>query len=147
MMKRPFLQKSLQSKNANFPISKRIYTSSCSSAYGFCIASIIWILSCANGLTMQGFFTIKACICRGLELVEKAKVKARQYQQHGLLLELLEFEKIIEAQFSNRRTDYRTDELMRESVIVSQVVSRMHLFSKLSTSTARTLFESGLCQK
>ncbi|MEM9916917.1 MAG: hypothetical protein AAF990_02405 [Bacteroidota bacterium] len=69
---------------------------------------------------------------QSLEILDKTKSKAAQNKQHHLVLETIEFEKLIESQYITRSIESRADQLTSEALQTSRMISRIHEFSNLS---------------
>ena len=69
---------------------------------------------------------------QSLEILDKAKVKAKDAKNFNLTLEIIEFEKMIESQYITHSIDTRAEELTTESSRLSLKVSRANEFSNLA---------------
>ncbi|MEM1321326.1 MAG: hypothetical protein AAGG75_13810 [Bacteroidota bacterium] len=69
---------------------------------------------------------------QSLEILDKTKQKARQCRKYTLCLEILDFEKHIEAQYITRSIDTRADELTKDAELLSRKVNGANQFSNLS---------------
>ncbi len=69
---------------------------------------------------------------QSLEILDKAKTKARHFKQFNLTLDIIEFEKHIESQYITRSIESRAEELTSEAKQITGHVSRAHIFSNLS---------------
>ncbi len=69
---------------------------------------------------------------QSLDMLDKAKNKARLGKFQILNLEILEFEKYIEAQYVTRSIEGRAEELAEETVQLFHAISEANLFSNLS---------------
>lgn len=67
-----------------------------------------------------------------LEMLDKTKSLALRFNQYILALEIIEFERLIESQYITRSINTRAEELTKEAIEVSQIVSRTQLYSNLS---------------
>jgi hypothetical protein len=69
---------------------------------------------------------------QGLKILEKAKQQAMTSNRNHLYLEILEFEKVIEAQFITRSIEDRAEMLTNEVNFVLDVVKTTHSYSNLA---------------
>jgi len=69
---------------------------------------------------------------QSLEMLDKTKSLALRYKQYILALEIIEFEKLIESQYITRSINTRAEELTKETLQISDAVSKIKDFSNLS---------------
>lgn len=69
---------------------------------------------------------------QSLDVLDKAKGRAREGFYHALHLEILEFEKHIEGQYITRSIEGRAGELTEETVDLTQTIDKTNAFSNLS---------------
>jgi len=81
---------------------------------------------------------------QSLEILDKAKVTARNVRLNALTLEILDFEKLIEGQYITRSIDTRAETLAEESKEEIMRVSRTHEFSNLSLQLYGLYLKMGL---
>ncbi|MCB0675362.1 MAG: hypothetical protein KDC30_01665 [Saprospiraceae bacterium] len=67
-----------------------------------------------------------------LEMLDKTKAKALLTCQHALVLEIVEFEKMIEGQYITRSIGDRADKLTSEAQKLTLLVGKTHAYSNLS---------------
>jgi hypothetical protein len=67
-----------------------------------------------------------------LEMLEKTKTKAKTSRQTSLLLEIVEFEKLIESQYITRSIDTRADEITQEAAQLTALMHKAHAYSNLA---------------
>ena len=67
-----------------------------------------------------------------LEMLDKAKAKALQTQQHTLGIDILEFEKLIESQYITRSIKSRSEELTAEANWLNDLIVKRHHLSNLA---------------
>jgi len=88
--------------------------------------SVREMLDCSRVLYDKGLYR------QALDLLDKARNRARSSALHGLALEILEFEKHIEGQFITRSIEGRADELAQETMELMGILRDNHDFSNLS---------------
>jgi len=81
---------------------------------------------------------------QSLEILDKAKIAAKNARLNALSLEILGFEKLIEGQYITRSIDTRAETLARESREQSVQISRTHEFSNLSLQLYGLYLKMGL---
>jgi hypothetical protein len=69
---------------------------------------------------------------QSLDVLDKAKTKALEGCYHAQTMEILEFEKHIEGQYITRSIEGRADALARETLEMSETISRANAYSNLS---------------
>lgn len=69
---------------------------------------------------------------QSLDILDKAKIRAREGNYHAIHLEILEFEKHIEGQYITRSIEGRAEELTEETVTLTETIDRTNQFSNLS---------------
>jgi len=81
---------------------------------------------------------------QSLEILQKAKSAAKNARLNALILEVLDFEKLIEGQYITRSIDTRAETLARESKVATIQASRIHEFSNLSLQLYGLYLKMGL---
>lgn len=84
------------------------------------------LLDCARVLYNKGLYR------QALDMLDKAKLKAKQAEFSSLSLEILEFEKHIEGQYITRSIEGRADIITNETIDLLKVIKNNHQFSNLS---------------
>ncbi|MDP4579431.1 MAG: hypothetical protein NWS66_05585 [Saprospiraceae bacterium] len=84
------------------------------------------LLDCARVLYNKGLYR------QALDMLDKAKLKAKQAEFSSLSLEILEFEKHIEGQYITRSIEGRADIITNETIELLKVIKNNHQFSNLS---------------
>lgn len=69
---------------------------------------------------------------QSLEMLEKAKVKARKGMFDGLVMTILEFEKLIEGQYVTKSIEGRAEILTQETLQVNSLITQTNRFSNLA---------------
>ncbi|WP_421798861.1 hypothetical protein [Haliscomenobacter sp.] len=69
---------------------------------------------------------------QSLDMLEKAKSRAKAGNYHALALEILEFEKHIEGQYITRSIEGRADSLAAETLDLTRIIEQTHAFSNLA---------------
>ena len=69
---------------------------------------------------------------QSLEVLDKAKVKAKRGMFNTLAMEIVEFEKHIEAQYITRSIESRAEVLTEETISLNKTIKESNLFSNLS---------------
>jgi len=69
---------------------------------------------------------------QSLDILEKAKERALQLDQHLIALECLDYEKMIESQYITRSHSNRSELLTRESLDLTEITTRSNALSNLS---------------
>ncbi|MEO1515110.1 MAG: hypothetical protein AAFV95_08850 [Bacteroidota bacterium] len=69
---------------------------------------------------------------QSLEILDKTKTKAELNKQYHLMLETIEFEKLIESQYITHSIDSRADQLTKQAADISRRVMRNHAYSNLA---------------
>lgn len=84
------------------------------------------LLDHAKVLYNKGFYQ------QALKMLDRTKTVARQQKQFTMVLEVLEFEKLIEAQFITRSGEHRAATLTQEVNEITQIISSGHTLSNLT---------------
>lgn len=84
------------------------------------------LLDCARVLYNKGLYR------QALDMLDKAKQKAKQAEFSSLSLEILEFEKHIEGQYITRSIEGRADIITNETIALLKVIKNNHQYSNLS---------------
>lgn len=71
---------------------------------------------------------------QSLKILDRIKLKAIEYHEDVLNLEIVDFEKLIEGQYITHSMENRAESLTREASHLTQVISRTQEFSNLSLS-------------
>jgi len=69
---------------------------------------------------------------QSLDVLDKAKVRALRGKYYALALEVIEFEKYIEAQYITRSIEGRAEELTEEALKINKILTDTNLFSNLA---------------
>jgi hypothetical protein len=69
---------------------------------------------------------------QSLDVLDKAKQRARFGKHHALHLEILDFEKHIEGQYITRSIEGRAEELSGETIALARMIDQVNQFSNLS---------------
>ncbi len=91
----------------------------------------------AKVLYNKGFYK------QALKLLDKAKSIAKETKHHTIVLEVLEFEKLIETQFITRSIENRADTLSKETDETSEIVRSAHQLSNLCLNLYSLFLKNG----
>ncbi|WP_106793505.1 hypothetical protein [Aquimarina sp. Aq78] len=80
---------------------------------------------------------------QSLKILEKAKVLAKENEEHNIAYEIVEFEKVIETQYITRSINSRADELTVEAKILSMKNVLTSRLSNLSLQLYGLMLKSG----
>jgi tetratricopeptide (TPR) repeat protein len=84
------------------------------------------LLDCSRVLYNKGLYR------QALDMLDKAKQKAKLSEFSALSLEILEFEKHIEGQYITRSIEGRADVITNETIALLNIIENNHQFSNLS---------------
>lgn len=95
------------------------------------------LLDHAKVLYNKGFYK------QALKMLDKAKATARQQKHFTIVLEVLEFEKLIEAQFITRSGENRAATLTREVNEITKIITSGHSLSNLTLHLYNLFLQKG----
>lgn len=69
---------------------------------------------------------------QALEILDKAKEKSKEFGHSTLLMEVIDFEKLIESQYITRSISSRAEQLSNEAIVTAEEIIRKQKYSNLS---------------
>ncbi len=69
---------------------------------------------------------------QALDILDKSKEKCKQVEMPSLLMEIIDFEKLIESQYITRSIADRAEQLSKEAIQTSEEIARIQQYSNLS---------------